>query len=152
MRTATQSDIDLLVSLMAGFYAEAGYQLDRSHAAHAFQTLIGDPRLGYVWVLEKENQPVGHMVLTLRYGMEYGGIIGCLDDLYVESAHRNLGISSAALQSLQTFCAERGIRALTVEAGHDNAPAQRVYRRAGFEEAQDRRLLALPLAKPTHLT
>jgi hypothetical protein len=84
MRAATGDDVELLVSLMTGFYAEAGYELDRPHAAHAFRTLIEDPRLGYVWILEQENLPVGHLVLTLRYGMEYGGLIGCLDDLYVD--------------------------------------------------------------------
>jgi predicted CXXCH cytochrome family protein len=44
-----------------------------------------------------------------------------------------------------------GIRALTVEVGHNNGPAETVYRRIGLAEAADRQLLALALAAPTHI-
>ena len=44
-----------------------------------------------------------------------------------------------------------GIRAMTVEVGFGNAPAQTVYRRAGFSELPDRQLLGFALAAPTHL-
>jgi len=52
---------------------------------------------------------------------------------------------------VKTFCQGMGIRALTVEVGDDNGPAQAAYRRAGFAEAAGRQLLALPLAAPTHV-
>ena len=45
-------------------------------------------------------------------------------------------------------CAGRGIRAITVEVGPGNAPAQKVFRRAGFIDLPDRQLFALPLDKP----
>jgi len=44
-----------------------------------------------------------------------------------------------------------GIRAITVEVGDDNAPAQAVYRRAGFAGAAVRQVLALGLAAPPHI-
>jgi GNAT superfamily N-acetyltransferase len=83
--------------------------------------------------------------------MEYGGIVACLDDLYVKSGWRNKGLSSGALVEVRNFCEELGIRALTVEVGYDNDPAQTVYRRVGFVESPDRQLLTLPLSAPTHI-
>ncbi|MGH9664397.1 MAG: GNAT family N-acetyltransferase [Bryobacteraceae bacterium] len=150
MRRASPNDIPLLVGLMAEFYAEAGYDLNHAHAAGAFAAILGDERLGYVWILTADRQDVGHIVVTLRYAMEYGGLVACLDDLYVAPSWRNKGISTAALLEARNFCERAGIRALTVEVGHNNGPAQTVYRRVGFVEAVDRQLLALALAAPTH--
>jgi GNAT superfamily N-acetyltransferase len=151
MRQATATDIPLLVDLMAEFYAEAGYDLNQARAGAAFAALVADERLGYVWIIQAEHQDVGHMVLTLRYAMEYGGVIACLDDLYVKQDWRNRGLGTSALIEARTFCEKAGIRALTVEVGYDNGPAQKTYGRVGFAEAVGRQLLALPLAPPTHL-
>ena len=141
----------MLVDLMTEFYAEGDYQLDRAHAADAFSQLLADERLGYVWILEDNRGPAGHIVLTLRFAMEYGGIIACLDDLYVRAASRNRGLATRALFEARRFCEGRGIRAITVETGFGNAAAQRAYRRVGFAEAPDRQLLALALAAPSHI-
>lgn len=149
MRRASSADIPQLVDFMAEFYAEAGYPLNRAHAAQAFAALLADERLGYVWFIQAQNEDVGYVVLTLRFGMEYGGLMACLDDLFVRAAFRNAGLSTAALTEVRTFCHQLGIRALTVEVGSDNAPAQTVYRRTGFVET-DRQLLTLQLADPTH--
>jgi hypothetical protein len=97
MRRASPNDIPLLVGLMAEFYAEAGYHLNQEGAAGAFQTILADERLGYVWIIQKEQQDIGHLVVTLKYAMEYGGLVACVDDLYVKPAWRNQGLSTGAL-------------------------------------------------------
>ena len=152
MRRAGPDDIPVLVGFMAEFYAEAGYSLNQSHAAGAFAAILADERLGYVWIIQAEHRDVGHVVVTLRFAMEYGGIVACLDDLYVKSGWRNKGLSSSALIEVRNFCEALGIRALTVEVGYDNGPAQTVYRRVGFVEAPNRQLLALALSAPTHIS
>ena len=151
MRRATSDDIPLLVDLMAEFYGEAGYRLDRDRARAGFTALLADERLGRVWIIQAEQQAVGHLVLVLRFAMEYGGMIGCLDDLYVKPVWRGLGLATGALTEIRMFCQDAGIRALTVEVGPDNGPAQTVYRRVGFVETVGRQLLALALAPPTHI-
>jgi GNAT superfamily N-acetyltransferase len=151
MRRASPNDIPLLVGLMAEFYAEAGYDLNHVRAAGAFAAILADERLGFVWIIQAEHHDVGHIALTLKYAMEYCGIIACVDDLYVKPDWRNKGLSSASLVEVRNFCERIGIRALTVEVGHNNGPAQTVYRRVGFAEAADRQLLVLVLAAPTHM-
>ena len=150
MRRALPDDMPLLMSLMTEFYAESGYELNRPLVAGAFAALLADARLGYVWLIQENGEDVGYLVVTIRFGMEYAGLMACLDDLYVIPSHRNSGLSTAALMQVRGFCEESGIRALTVEVGHGNGPAQTVYRRVGFVEAADRQLLALALANPAH--
>jgi GNAT superfamily N-acetyltransferase len=150
MRRAGSGDIPLLVGFMSEFYAEAGYELDRERAAGAFAVMLADERLGYIWIIQEDRHDGGYIVLTLKYAMEYGGLVGCLDDLYVKPGWRNKGLSTAALVEVRRFCETSGIRAITVEVGHNNGPAQTVYRRVGFAEAADRQLLTLALAAPAH--
>jgi ribosomal protein S18 acetylase RimI-like enzyme len=150
MRRARQEDIPLLIEFMALFYAESGYQLDRAYAEKAFAALLTNENLGYVWLIDEDNRNAGYVVVTFRFAMEYGGLMACLDDLYVIPERRNRGLSTAALDHVRTFCENLGIRAITVEVAPDNGPAQTVYRRMGLAEAPGRQLLVLPLAKPAH--
>ena len=85
MRRANRNDVPLLVGLMAEFYAEAGYALHHERAASAFAAMLADERLGYVWIIQEEHRDIGHIVVALRYAMEYGGLVACLDDLYVKT-------------------------------------------------------------------
>jgi GNAT superfamily N-acetyltransferase len=150
MRRARPDDIPALVALMDLFYAESGYALDAPLAEKAFADLLADERLGYVWLLDAAGRDAGYVVLTLRFGMEYGGLIACIDDLFVVPEHRNRGLSTAALVRIRDFCRSQGVRAITVEVSPGNGPAQAVYRRIGMEEEPGRQLLALPLERPTH--
>ena len=122
----------------------------RQHAERAFTALLGDARLGSVWLGEQGGNAVGYAVVALVFGMEYGGLQAVVDDFYVRSAFRNRGLGSALLVAVRDACAGRGVRALSVEVGRENAAAQAVYRRAGFEPAADRRVMKLALATPVH--
>lgn len=150
MRRAARSDIPTLVALMAEFYAESAFELDRSVAEAAFASILGEERLGGVWLIESDGEAVGHVVMTLRFGMEFAGLIACVDDLYVRPSHRKQGLATKALAELRDLCKARGVRAMTVEVGDDNVAAQAAYRRLGFEEASNRQLLSLALAAPAH--
>ena len=150
IRIASLDDIPQLVALMAEFYAEADYPLNRVRAAEAFAALLADDRLGHVWLIEKNSVAVEHLVVTLCFSMEYGGLIAFVDDLFVRRPFRRMGLGAAALEQARTFCANRGVRAMLVETGHDNPAAQAVYRRAGFVPTE-RLHLTLRLADPTHI-
>ena len=151
MRRALPGDITTLVALMAEFYAESDYGLDQQLAEKAFAAILSDERLGYVWLIDDEAKVVGYVVLTLRFGMEYGGLMACIDDLFVVPQSRNRGLTRAALVQVRDFCKTIDVRAITVEVSHSNGYAQTVYRRLGLAEAPDRQILALALASPARV-
>jgi ribosomal protein S18 acetylase RimI-like enzyme len=150
LRAATLGDCPLLVTLMSEFYAESGYPLNRRRAQAAFSELLADQGLGQVWLIQAEPGPVGYVVLTLGYSMEYGGRDAFVDDLFIRPIFRRRGLGKLALAEVRAACEERGVRALHLEVGRDNAAAQSLYRRVGFVD-MDRQLLTLKLADPTHL-
>ena len=149
MRMATPDDIDTLVDLMAEFYSEAHFALHRERAASAFRAILADPRLGWIWLVEKESQLTGYLVATVCFSMEYGGNVAFVDDFFIKPAFRGAGLGSSALAEARDHCISIGLRGMAVETGYDNSAAQRVYRRAGFEET-NRQLLRLGIADPLH--
>jgi GNAT superfamily N-acetyltransferase len=149
MRIAGQADVPNLVDLMADFYSEAGLALDRGGAAAAFTALLDDPRMGYVWLVERGADIAGYVLVTVVFAMEYGGPVAVVDDFYVRPAFRGVGLGTAALAEVCRACASFGMRGMRVEVGRDNLLAQAVYRSAGFA-AVDHQLMTLRLSAPLH--
>lgn len=149
LRRATHADVPSLVALMEVFYAESDFPLAKGPAARAFERLLDAPALGAVWIMEDEGQPAGYVVLTVGYSMEFGGLRGFVDDLFVHPRFRRVGLATEALAAVQHECTNRGVRALLVETGPDNDRARRVYQRSGFEDS-GRLLLSLALEPAVH--
>lgn len=151
IRTAALPDIPDLVGLMDDFYAEAHVPLDRSIAEGTFAALLQQPSLGVVWLMLQDGLPAGYVVLTTRFSMEYGGIDGFIDDLFVRPAFRRRGLAASALAHLLSEAHRRRLIALHVEVGTDNQPAQALYRSLGMAPHTDGRQVlsvALPSLSP----
>src|SRR5215471_6944784 len=101
IRPAEAADVPVLVALMQSFYAEADYPLAAGPAARTFEALLADERLGGVWLAENDGDPVGHLVLTVSFSMEYGGLRGFVDDLYVRPSARGQGAGAGLLAAAQ---------------------------------------------------
>lgn len=148
-RVAGLDDVASLVDLMADFYGESGYSLPRGIAAQAFSVLLADPRLGRVLILGVDGAPVGYVVVTFGFSMEYGGLRGFVDDFFVKPEARDHGVGGAALQAVRDICSNLGIRALLVEISPDSHSARRLYERAGFADT-GRLLFSQALAPAVH--
>ena len=149
IRAATDDDVTALVALMSNFYGEANLSLPVAAATRAFSALIAMPQLGAVWLAELDTEPVGHVVLTTVFSMEYGGLRGFIDDFYVQPPARDRGIGAALLEAAREGARARGLRALCVETGLADHPARSLYARAGYVDTEHA-LLVQPLAAPVH--
>jgi ribosomal protein S18 acetylase RimI-like enzyme len=149
VRRATTADVPALVALMGEFYAESGFPLPVAEATGTFNRLLSAPHLGAAWLMTAGDVPAGFAVLTTAFSMEYGGLRGFVDDLFVAPQYRRQGFASAALDAVKRASTELGVRALLVETSLANDAAVRVYRRAGFVE-NGRLLLTMPLASAVH--
>ncbi len=148
VRPATQEDVAALVLLMRDFYAESNHALDAQWAARSFEELLSDASLGAVWLAEQDGTLVGHVVLTLRYTMEHGGLSGYIDDLYIKPEYRRAGAASMLLDALVKECHTRSVKSMQVEVGGDNVAALALYAKCGLQPATDGRLLASVVLTP----
>ena len=149
IRPATLHDVQTLVMLMGEFYREGGYDLPVDAARRTFGHLLASPPLGGVWLMEQDGEPAGHVVLTVAFSMEYGGLRGFIDDLFVRPRFRRRGLAAEALAAVVQACRERGVRALFVETSLGNQPAVGAYQGIGLTDTR-RMLMALPLEAPVH--
>jgi ribosomal protein S18 acetylase RimI-like enzyme len=146
VKPAGQADVPALVSLLAEAYTEAGFTLDRGPTTDAFAFLLANPMLGCVWLArtqgEPDNMAVGLATLSVRFTMEHAGLSGYIDDLYVRTAFRRLGVGKNLLEALSAESRKRGYRSLQVEVSRSNNAALALYGRFGLHAATDDRILA----------
>jgi GNAT superfamily N-acetyltransferase len=102
-----------------------------------------------VWLAEDAGVPVGHVVLAISFSMEYGGLRGFVDDLYVRQSARGRGTGAALLAAVRDRARTREFRVLQVETGQPPQLARPLYARAGDVDS-GHALLTLPLAEPVH--
>ena len=129
---AGHADIPALVELMSEFYAESSYTLDQAWAAASFAQLLRDEARGAVWIARHGAEPAGHVVLALKHSMEFGGLAGVIDDLFVRPRFRRQGVGSALLSALFDACRKLHVAAVHVEVDPGNVAASALYRAFGF--------------------
>lgn len=140
IRPAGPGDTGPVVELMADFYAEDNMPFDRAGAHRAVARLVGEPELGRIWVAGEGDRLVGYAVLTLGFSLEYMGVDGFLDDLYVVPGCRGRGVGTRLLEALTRACPDLEVRALHLEVGRHKTAARDLYSRLGFED-HDRLLM-----------
>jgi len=148
VKPATPADIEELVELMTEFYKESDFRLNSELARQALRKLIENPELGQAWLLQYNSEVAGYVVLTLVFSMEYGGLGAFVDDLFVRSRFRRLGLGRCGLNTLLAECYRRGVRAVYIEVDRNNKPAKELYGEFGFRD-NGRQLITLRLQDET---
>ena len=136
---AMPADLEGLLPLMKALYAEDGtVPLDAQAARRALAELLEHPELGRVWVAAVGSRPVGYVVLTLGFSLEYHGRDAFIDEIYVGAECRGRGVGRALLERAEEAARREGVRAVHLEVEPGNARAREVYRRAGYEDHERR--------------
>ena len=131
-RPAKGQDLQAVIHMMDGYYAEDGYPFDRRQAEDALRELIRTADLGRLWVAVDGETVVGYLAVTLGYSLEYGGRDAFVDELFIHQDHRRRGLGREALEVAEAFCQERGVKRLHLEVEAHRQAAARLYRRLGF--------------------
>ena len=139
-RQAEAGDLAALVSMMREFNEHERINFDEAEVRAALTRLLDDESLGRVWLIESAGAAAGYLVLTFGYSLEFRGRDAFVDELFVGSQFRGLGLGRRALEFAEEACRSLGIRALHLEVERSNVWAQSLYRKAGFED-HDRYLL-----------
>ncbi len=138
-RAAVAADIPVLTDLMAAFYAESGYKLDRDWAQASFLALLRNKAHGETQLFSMNGDLVGYGVITLRFSMEVGGLDACIDDLFVHHTHRRRGVARRGVEALLAECRKRGVLMVRVEVGRNDETAKALYNQFGLRPYDDGR-------------
>lgn len=149
LRYAEWEDADPLLEMMRELYLHDGVPFDEARARKATDELISSMDsaildLGRIWMIESEDEIAGYLVLTFGFSIEYGGMHGFIDELYVRSEFRGRGLGSLAVDHAAELCQSLQMHALLLEVDLENPRAHRLSERLRFKE-HGRRLMTRPL-------
>jgi GNAT superfamily N-acetyltransferase len=133
-KAADRSDVDVLLGLRRAFCRHEHLPFAEGAARTALDHLLANDSLGMVWLIHLGGAPVGYVVLSFGYSLEFDGRDAFVDELYVEEGYRGRGVGGLALRLAADTCHTLGIRALHLEVDRENHRARAVYEKAGFED------------------
>jgi len=103
--------------------------------------LDGIPQ-GCAYLIGPPRAPIGYVIITFGWSVEFGGLDAIIDELYIRPGVRGRGIASEALIALPRALAGGGLRSVHLEVDRSNAAAIKLYRRAGFIPVENRMILS----------
>ncbi|MEL7279432.1 MAG: GNAT family N-acetyltransferase [Pseudomonadota bacterium] len=131
---------DVITKLVADFHAEEGItQSDETRAAAILPLLEGSPH-GAIYLAGPARAPVGYVALTFGWSLEFGGMDGFVDEIYIRPGVRGRGIGTEILAGLPAQLAGFGLKAVHLEVDRDKPDVRRLYEKMGFQ-ARDRYML-----------
>ena len=133
-RVAKESDAPLLLEFMRQYYAFDGHTFDEPRARAALLAFLRDSSLGRAWLIYDQQTPVGYIVLTLGYSLEFLGRDAFIDEFFLIESHRSRGWGRKAMEFVEEYARSQGVRAIHLEVVHSNRSALEVYQRLGFQD------------------
>lgn len=129
---ATPEHLDKLDMLVAAFHQECGIELQADPRRAGIAPLLDGSPHGAVYLIGPPKAPIGYVVITFGWSLEFGGLDGFIDELYVRPGVRGRGIASETLQSLPRALSDAGMKAIHLEVDRTAEKTQRFYSKAGF--------------------
>lgn len=121
-----------LAPLVGDFHAHMGIASDEATRQAALGPLLDGIPHGTAYLIGPPRAPIGYIILSFGWSVEFGGLEGTVDELYIRPAVRGRGIATEVMLALPKALAGAGLKALSLEVAAGDETAQRLYARAGF--------------------
>jgi GNAT superfamily N-acetyltransferase len=132
LHLATAEDAAKLLPLVAALHLDQGFRTDAAHQEMAILPLLEGSPHGAVWLIGPRRAPVGYIVVSFGWSVEFGGMDAIVDELFVRPAVRGRGMAGEAINALGQALKQSTVKALHLEVDRSNDTAMRLYQRCGF--------------------
>lgn len=130
------ADVEALLQLMETFCHHFSYPFDRSLRQQLIRQILENPSLGSLWLVVDENRPVGYVVLTYGFALEFGGKTALVDELFIDEPFRGGGRGRRVLQQIQEAATELGVLVILLQTEKYNSRAKQLYESVGFVDQE----------------
>lgn len=120
-------DIDVVVQMMADFYAIDNYPFDVAVAKGLLMEFVENETLGKGWLIWNEGKPVGYVILTFVFSFEYKGRIAFMDELFIAPEARGKGIGKQAVDFIAVEAKKHSVKIIYLEVENHNEAAKSLY-------------------------
>ena len=132
---ANAADLSVLLSMMEQFNILEQTPWDLGAKERALRTLLANPELGVVALLQENDDTVGYFVVTWGFDLEWDGRDAFLTELFLVGQARGRGLGGPALEAVEAVEAlsrEHRARALHLMYRTENVVAGRLYLGHGY--------------------
>lgn len=129
---ASEGDAAACLSLMARNHTEQGLGFDDDHRTAIVAPLLAGSPLGAVWLIGPQRAPLGYVLVTFDWSLEFGGMVAWIKDIYIRASVRNRGIGTEVIHGVGVSLRDAGVKALLADAPADNPTKARFAKTAGF--------------------
>ena len=131
---AQKKELPQLVELLGVLFAqEADFVPDAAKQKRALEAILGDPRIGRIYVAREAGRVVGMVSTLYTISTAEGGKAAWLEDMIVLPERRGQGIGAALLAHAVVGARDEGCLRLTLLSDEDNEQAHAVYAAEGFQ-------------------
>ena len=142
---AKPEDLEKLDALVAAFHDENGISLAPEKRRAGLSPLLDGIPHGCAYLIGPPRAPIGYVIVSFGWSIEFGGLDGFIDELYVRPGVRRRGVAGEVLMALPRTLADAGMKAIHLEVDAANQTAKRLYTRAGFKLRDQYALMTRPL-------
>lgn len=125
-------DIPVVIAMMEEFYAIDNYPINANVSRGLMHEFLENESLGRGWLILKENEPVGYVIMTFVFSFEYKGRIAFLDELFISSTARGLGFGKQSLDFISEQAKALSVKIIYLEIEGHNTVAQQLYLSKGY--------------------
>ncbi len=124
-----------VLQMMRALYDEdpAAQPVGNLHFLRTIESLGANPALGRIVVFREDGAARGYALLIPHWSNEYGGIVLCIDELFVTPEYRSRGIGRSFFEFLDKQRPFDAI-ALNLEVSPGNTRARRLYESLGLRQ------------------
>jgi len=127
-------EIPTLLEMMREFYSQQEMRFDESAASQAVNRALENPELAQIYLIFRGTELAGYFALTFCFSLEFHGRFALFDELYLREPFRRQKLGKAVVAFAEELCKKAGIKAVRLEVGRENQPAQSLYNAVGFKQ------------------
>lgn len=133
LHLARIENLEKLLALVTSFHEEAGIKSTPEMRSDALTPLLEGSPYGAVYLIGPARGPIGYIVVTFGWSVEFGGLDGFIDEIYIRSGVRGRGVGAEVITSLAAMLKSVEVKALHLEVDPKNERALRLYNRCHFK-------------------
>ncbi|NOZ55097.1 MAG: GNAT family N-acetyltransferase [Gammaproteobacteria bacterium] len=142
---ATESDIDVLLPFVREYHKFEKLVLSNKEREASVRTLLNTKELGKIWLIWSSEEVVGYIVLCVGYSIEFGGLDAFIDEFYISTKFRGIGIGTKVLELIKVEAKNMKVRTIHLEVAKTNCTAKNIYSRSQFKAREKYVLMSVNL-------
>jgi GNAT superfamily N-acetyltransferase len=135
IRPAKPEDIDALLPMIEAYWKFENIEgFDVGRMRRIVTRLLEDASLGRIWIATVYGEAAGYLLAVYVFSLEHQGMTAEIDEFFIQTPHRNLGLGARMLGSAEAQFRDEGCTNVSLQIGRSNEAARRFYRGHGFDD------------------